>query len=174
MKQSAALLLSAMVVLLVAAAGSHSQSKASPGPKHVRFLHLADMHAQLDTHWEYLPEDPARLHRMGGFARIRTALDRERASAPGTVFTLDGGDTFQGSAIAAWTQGEAVVGPLNALGIDAGTPGNWEVVYGPKIFRKLMGEVNYRVICYNFHDKTTGGRLFVPSVMLERAGVRVA
>ena len=132
------------------------------------------MHAQLDTHWEYLPEDPKHLHRMGGFSRIRTALDRERASAPGAVFTLDGGDTFQGSAVAAWTQGEAVVGPLNALGIDAGTPGNWEVVYGPAIFRKLMSEVNYKVICYNFNDKTTGKRLFAPSVILEKDGVRVA
>src|SRR5579864_319978 len=172
-KRKPTLLLTA-VVFCLAAAGLHSILKAEPAPKHVRFLHLADMHAQLETHWEYLPEDPKHLHRMGGFARIRTALDQERASAPGAVFTLDGGDTFQGSAIAAWTQGEAVVAPLNALGIDAGTPGNWEVVYGPEKFRKLMSEVNYKVICYNFHDKTTGGRLFAPSVMLERAGVRVA
>src|SRR6202162_1500300 len=115
------LLLAATAVFLLAAAGLHSLLKGSPDPKHVRFLHLADMHAQLETHWEYLPEDPAHVHRMGGFARIRTALDQERASAPGAVFTLDGGDTFQGSAVAAWTQGEAVVAPLNALGIDAGT-----------------------------------------------------
>ena len=90
------------------------------------------------------------------------------------MFTLDGGDTFQGSAIAAWTKGEAVVAPLNALGIDAGTPGNWEVVYGPERFRKLMNEVNYKVICYNFNDKTTGKRLFAPSAILEKDGVRVA
>jgi sulfur-oxidizing protein SoxB len=168
------LLLAAAAVFLLAAVGLHSNLKAEPGPKHVRFLHLADMHAQLETHWEYLPEDPKHMHRMGGFARIRTALDRERASAPGAVLTLDGGDTFQGSAVAAWTQGEAVVAPLNALGIDAGTPGNWEVVYGPEVFRKLMSEVNYKVVCYNFSDKNTGKRLFAPSVILEKGGVRVA
>lgn len=162
------------VSLVLAAAGLHSIVNAAPASKHVRFLHIADMHAQLDTHWEYLPEDPAHLHRMGGFARIRTALDQERASAPGAVFTIDGGDTFQGSAIAAWTQGEAVVGPLNALGFDAGSPGNWEVVYGPEALRKLMSEVNYRVICYNFHEKATGKRLFPPAVVLEKNGVRVA
>jgi sulfur-oxidizing protein SoxB len=172
MKKSVWLLLAAAPVFLWA--GGHCFLKAAPAPQHVRFLHLADMHAQLDTHWEYLPDDPKRLHRMGGFSRIRTALDRERASATGAVFTLDSGDTFQGSAIAAWTRGEAVVGPLNALGIDAGTPGNWEVVYGPEIFRKLMSEVNYRVICYNFNDKTTGKRLFAPSAILEKGGVRVA
>ncbi len=169
-------------ILLVCAVGAlwlsfspwHPRVHAAAASKQVRFLQLADMHAQLDTHWEYLPEDPQHLHRMGGFARIRTALDRERASAPGAVFTLDGGDTFQGSAVAAWTEGQAVVAPLNALGIDAGTPGNWEVVYGPKIFRKLMSEVNYKVICYNFNDKATGKRLFPPSAILEKDGVRVA
>ena len=174
MKKPSILLLAATAALLLAGAGAHFRLRAAPAPKHVRFLHLADMHAQFDTHWEYLPEDPAHLHRMGGFSRIRTALDRERTSATGAVFTLDGGDTFQGSALAAWTQGEAVVGPLNALGIDAGTAGNWEVVYGPDRFRKLMSEVNYKVICYNFHDKTTGNRLFAPSAILEKDGVRVA
>ena len=109
--------------LAVAAGGGALLLKSSPAPKHVRFLHLADMHAQLDTHWEYLPEDPGHLHPMGGFARLRTALDQMRQDAPGPVFTVDGGDTFQGSAVAAWTQGEAVLGPLNALGIDLGTPG---------------------------------------------------
>ncbi len=162
------------LVFLLAAVGAHSFLSAASATKHVRFLHIADMHAQLDTHWEYLPEDPKHLHRMGGFSRIRTALDRERSSATGAVFTLDGGDTFQGSAVAAWTQGEAIVAPLNALGIDAGTPGNWEVVYGPAQFRKLMSEVNYKVICYNFHDKATGKRLFAPSAILEKDGVRVA
>src|SRR5579863_2128588 len=167
MKKPVSLLLTATGAFLLAGGAVRFFLSAAPAPKHVRFIHVADMHAQLDTHWEYLPEDPNHLHRMGGFARIRTALDRERASAAGAVFTLDGGDTFQGSAIAAWTQGEAVVGPLNALGIDAGTAGNWEVVYGPERFRKLMSEVNYKVICYDFHEKATGKRLFAPSAILE-------
>src|SRR5260370_12187958 len=102
---------SAILACLLAAAGFRSHLKGAPASKHVRFLHVADMHAQLDTHWEYLPEDRAHLHRMGGFARIRTALDKERASASSAVFTVDSGDTFQGSALAAWTQGAAVVGP---------------------------------------------------------------
>ena len=32
--------------------------------------HIADTHAQLETHWEYLPEDTKSLHRMGGYARL--------------------------------------------------------------------------------------------------------
>ena len=88
--------------------------------KEVRLLHLGDMHAQLETHWEFLPEDPLNLKRMGGFARIKTALDEYNMSAPRAVFAVDGGDTFQGSALAAWTKGQAILGPLNELGIDVG------------------------------------------------------
>src|SRR5207237_247777 len=148
--------------------------QSSPAPKHVRFLHISDMHAQLDTHWEYLPENPAHLRLMGGFARLRTALDDMRAHAPGPVFTVDGGDTFQGSAVAAWTEGEAVLGPLNALGIDVGTAGNWEVVYGPERFHSLLTRTSYAVVCYNFHDTRTGKRIFAPAVVQEKGGVRVA
>lgn len=150
------------------------RSSAETREKHVRFLHIADTHAQLDTHWEYLPEDPDTLHKMGGFARIKTALDEFRKSAPGAVFTVDGGDTFQGSAVAAWTKGEAIVAPVNGLGIDVGVPGNWEPVYGPEAFKTLLHEVNYKVVCYNFQDSKTGKRLFPPSAILEKDGVRVA
>src|SRR5690348_4734978 len=162
-----------MAVALIACGLGGCGSRATK-PKHVRLLHIADTHAQLDTHWEYLPEDPSHLHRMGGYARLRTALDQMRASAPGAVFTVDGGDTFQGSAIAAWTEGQSVVVPFNALGIDVGTPGNWEVVYGPQVFRKLLGAVTEKVVCYNFHEKATGNRLFDGATILERNGVRVA
>ncbi len=169
-----ALLLSGSAVFLGMALQAPGRSVSAAGEKHVRFLHIADMHAQLDTHWEYLPEDPDKLEKMGGFARLETALDQFRASAPGAVFTVDGGDTFQGSAVAAWTKGEAIVAPLNAMRIDVGTPGNWEVVYGPEAFKKLLHEVNYKVLCYNFQDSKTGQRIFAPSAILEKDGVRVA
>lgn len=163
-----------VTALISACSSPLSRVQTDGNEKHVRFLHLADMHAQLDTHWEYVPEDPEHLHRMGGFARIKTALDQKRKSGPPATFVIDGGDTFQGSAIAAWTQGEALVAPLNALGIEVATPGNWEVVYGPTAFKKLLSEVNYKTVCFNFEDKATKKRLFAPSVTFEKDGVRVA
>jgi len=171
-----ALRISGFVALLIPALFltiGKSVPATSGNSKRVRFLHIADIHGQLDTHWEYLPEDPSHLHRMGGFARLRTALDERRKTAPGAVFTLDGGDTFQGSAIAA-TKGEAMIAPLNSLRIDVGTPGNWEFVYGPDVFRKLMSEVREKVTCFNLQDKDTGKRLFAPATVIERNGVRIA
>jgi sulfur-oxidizing protein SoxB len=147
---------------------------AHAAPRHVTFLHIADSHAQLETHPEYMPGQSPELQSMGGYARLKTAIDRERAGAKGAVFVADGGDTFQGSGPAAWSQGEVVLGPLNALGLDVCVPGNWEVVYGPDRFRDLMKRVSCKVTTYNFHDTKTGQRLFTPEVTLEREGVRVA
>ena len=101
---------------------SSTPSKTSPEgpsatPRHVTFLHIADSHAQLETHPEYMPGQTPELQSMGGYARLKTAIDRERAASKGAVFVADGGDTFQGSGPAAWSEGEVVLGPLNALGL---------------------------------------------------------
>ncbi|CAN5923181.1 hypothetical protein BH11MYX4_BH11MYX4_05640 [soil metagenome] len=157
-------------------AGPSAASPNAPlaAPRHVVLLHMADSHAQLETHPEYMPGETPVLQSMGGYARLKTAIDRERARSKGPTFLADGGDTFQGSGPASWSEGAAVLGPLNALGIDVCVPGNWEVVYGPKRFRELMGSVTCKVTTYNFHDTTTGERLFAPEITLERGGVRVA
>ena len=64
--------------------------------------------------------------------------------------------------------------PLNALGLDAFVPGNWEPVYGPQRMMELMRKLDTAVIAYNFHDSDTGERLFKPAITVERDGVRVA
>jgi len=146
----------------------------SPAPRRITLLSIADTHAHLETHPEYVPGASPEIQPMGGFARLKTAIDRVRATAGAPVFVADGGDTFQGTAAAAWSRGEAVVAPFNGLGLDVCVPGNWEVVYGPERFRELMHELTCQVTVYNFHDAATGARLFAPSVTLDRGGVRVA
>jgi 2',3'-cyclic-nucleotide 2'-phosphodiesterase (5'-nucleotidase family) len=175
------LLLAALTLASLAGCTKDAPSRpvAAPAPthttpRHVTFLHIADSHAQLETHPEYMPGQTPELQSMGGYARLKTAIDRERAASRGAVFVADGGDTFQGSGPAAWSEGEVVLGPLNALGLDVCVPGNWEVVYGPARFRDLMKRVSCKVTTYNFHDTKTGQRLFAPEVTLERGGVRVA
>lgn len=170
----AGLSLFALAAARVTRAAEPGPGGARPALRRVTFLHMADSHAQLDTHVEYMPGEDPPFAWMGGYARLKSAIDEERRRATGPVFLADGGDTFQGSAAAAWSRGEAVVGPLNALGLDVFVPGNWEVVYGPDQFRHLMGELSGKVIAYNLHDAATGRRLYPPSVTLDRGGVRVA
>lgn len=142
--------------------------------KRVTLLHLTDTHAQLESHWEYLPGHQPQLAQMGGFARLKTAIDRQRATSHGPAFLVDGGDLVQGSGPAAWSAGEVMVEPSNTLELDAFVPGNWEPVYGPAQFERLMGALKTKVIAYNFHYKETGKRMFEPVAICRRDGVKVA
>lgn len=142
--------------------------------KRLTLLHFADIHAHLETHPEFVPGETPNFRMMGGFARLKTAIERERASAMGPSFLFDGGDEFQGSAPAAWSEGEVILRPLNALGADVFVPGNWEPVYGPERFHDLMRRLTSQVAAFNFHSTKTGERLFEPAIVIERQGVRVA
>ena len=162
----------------VLAASDRTSAVAAPDQnvdgKHVTLLHFTDTHAQLETHPEYLPGASPEIQMMGGYARLKTAIERERTHCQGPCFVLDGGDEFQGSGPAAWSEGEVILEPLKAIGIDVFTPGNWEPAYGPERFKQTMARLNCPVVCYNFHDKASGERLFPASTTLERQGVKVA
>jgi S-sulfosulfanyl-L-cysteine sulfohydrolase len=166
------------VGLAVAAAGFAAAEVDFPARtwkgKRVRLLHFTDTHAQLETHPEYLPGASPEIQMMGGYARLKTAIEGERASGDGPCFLLDGGDDFQGSGPATWSEGEVVLDPLNALSPDVFVPGNWEAAYGPERFKRTMARLKCPVVCYNFHDTASGARLFAPSVTLDRDGVKVA
>lgn len=142
--------------------------------RRVTLLYFTDTHAQLETHPEYLPGASPEIQLMGGFARLKTAIERERGNCDGACFLLDGGDEFQGTGPAAWSEGEVVLDPLNAFGCDAFVPGNWEASYGPERFKETMARLSCPVICYNLHDEASGERVFKPAIILERQGVKVA
>lgn len=142
--------------------------------RHVTVLFVADLHAQLDSHPElFWHGGEERIEEAGGFARVAAAVAQIREERQGQVLVLDGGDTIQGSAEAAMTQGRAIVPALNAIGFDAAVPGNWEVVYGPVALRERAEEIRHPLIAANVRDEATGERLFAPWLIREVAGVKV-
>lgn len=75
-------------------------------------------------------ENSARQYgKVGGFAHLKTLIDRMRASRPDRTLLLDGGDTWQGSATSLWTGGQDMVDATKLLGVDIMT-GHWEFTYG--------------------------------------------
>ena len=116
-------------------------------------LHTADIHAQLDTHDEFFFENGHPVYRRrGGFAVLKTMIDRLRAENPDNTILIDGGDCFQGGGVAALSEGRALAPLMNCIGYDLVLPGNWEVVYGKE--RLLANFAAYRAtkICANmFH-----------------------
>ncbi|MGH8690090.1 MAG: thiosulfohydrolase SoxB [Burkholderiales bacterium] len=121
----------------------------------VSLLHITDTHAQLLPVYFREPEgSPKRLGlqagspgayaftsagfrelarrygKVGGFAHLATLVKRLRASRPHALL-LDGGDSWQGSATALWTQGADMRGAQQRLGVDYMTA-HWEFTYGQK------------------------------------------
>ena len=77
-----------------------------------------------------------RYGRVGGFAHLATLVKRMKASRPGALL-LDGGDTWQGSATALWTDAQDMVDAAKLLGVDIMT-GHWEFTYGMKRVKQIV------------------------------------
>ncbi|TXD31404.1 bifunctional metallophosphatase/5'-nucleotidase [Lujinxingia vulgaris] len=158
---------------------SATRQADSPATEHpgeaLTVLFVADLHAQLYEHpelfWHEGEDD--RLEMAGGFARVAAAIDAIKAERPGRVLVLDGGDTLQGAGEAALTEGAAIVPALNALGIDAAIPGNWEVAYGPEVLKQRATELNFPLFAANLRDEATGERLFPPYIVREFGELKV-
>ncbi|MGE0800143.1 MAG: thiosulfohydrolase SoxB [Lautropia sp.] len=118
----------------------------------------------------------ARYGKVGGFAHLATLVKRLRAARPGALL-LDGGDTWQGSATALWTQGADMVAACGQLGVDVMT-GHWEFTLGADRVKALIeGELKQQRIAFvaqNVKTNDFGDPVFDPFVIREVAGVPVA
>lgn len=143
--------------------------------RQVTVLFVADLHARMKEHPElFWHGGEERIETAGGFARLAQAIREIREERKGDVLVLDGGDTFQGSGVAAETEGKALVPALNAIGFDLAIPGNWEVVYGRGALEARARELDYPMIASNLRTAENGALLFRPYYVKEVAGVRVA
>ena len=126
-----------------------------------------------------------RYGRLGGFAHLKTLIDRLRADAgAGRSLLLDGGDLWQGSGLANIMQGEDMVDAANLLGIEAMT-GHWEFTYGEERLRANLKRFKGEFLAQNvflteeaaFNDKpafdTASGRAFKPATIKEVGGFRI-
>ena len=127
-----------------------------------------------------------RFGKLGGFAHLKTLVDRMRSEAgSGRSLLLDGGDLWQGTGLANTLQGADMVDAANLLGIEAMT-GHWEFTYGEKTLRANLERFKGEFLAQNvflteeaaFNDAKAfdpaSGRVFKPSAIKEIGGYRVA
>ena len=128
----------------------------------------------------------ARFGKLGGFAHLRTLIERLRSDAgSGRSLLLDGGDLWQGTGIANATQGAGMVEAANLLGIEAMT-GHWEFTYGEAALRGNLERFKGEFLAQNvylteeaaFNDAkafdSASGRVFKPAMIREIGGYRIA
>jgi sulfur-oxidizing protein SoxB len=143
--------------------------------RHLTILHTSDIHGQLETHDEFFWEDGrAVFKKRGGFSTLRTLLSSIRREARGPVLLVDGGDTLHGSAVAALSEGRAIVPLINRLGYDLLLPGNWEVVYGKTAMMRDFRMYSAAKVCANMYHAGGDGQqlIFPPYQVFNRGGVR--
>jgi sulfur-oxidizing protein SoxB len=127
-----------------------------------------------------------RFGKLGGFAHLKTLIDRLRSDAgKGRSLLLDGGDLWQGTGLSNAMQGADMVEAANLLGIEAMT-GHWEFTYGEKTLRVNLERFKGDFLAQNvflteeaaFNDvqafDAASGRVFKPAVIKELGGARVA
>ncbi len=125
----------------------------------------------------YLDFDKAarRYGKVGGFAHLATLVKRMKASRPGALL-LDGGDTWQGSGAALWTNGQDMVDACKLLGVDVMT-GHWEFTLGMDRVKEIIdkdfkGKVDF--VAQNVKTNDFGDPVFKPYVIREINGVPCA
>jgi S-sulfosulfanyl-L-cysteine sulfohydrolase len=127
-----------------------------------------------------------RFGKLGGFAHLKTLIDRLRGDVgPNNSLLLDGGDLWQGTGLANTMQGADMVEAANLLGIEAMT-GHWEFTYGEKTLRGNLERFKGEFLAQNvflteeaaFNDAkaydAASGRVFKPATIKEIGGHRVA
>jgi sulfur-oxidizing protein SoxB len=121
-------------------------------------------------------ETAARVYgRVGGFAHLATLVKRVRATRPGALL-LDGGDTWQGSGTALWTQGQDMVEAAKLLGVDVMTL-HWECTYGQDRVKEIAEKDfagHIEIVAQNIKTTDFGDPVFEPFTMREVNGVKVA
>jgi S-sulfosulfanyl-L-cysteine sulfohydrolase len=127
-----------------------------------------------------------RFGKLGGFAHLKTLIDRLRNDVgTGRSMLLDGGDLWQGTGLANAMKGADMVDAANLLGIEAMT-GHWEFTYGEETLRANLESFKGEFLAQNvflteeakFNDAKAfdpaSGRVFKPSFTRDVGGSRVA
>ena len=127
--------------------------------------------------YTYLDFDKAarRYGKVGGFAHLATLVKRLKASRPGALL-LDGGDTWQGSATALWTDAQDMVDACKLLGVDVMT-GHWEFTYGMERVKEIVekdfkGKIDF--VAQNVKTNDFGDPVFNPYTLRNVNGIPVA
>jgi len=113
--------------------------------------------------------------KVGGFAHLTTLIKRIKGNRPGALL-LDGGDTWQGSATALWTQGQDMVDACLQMGVNVMTA-HWEMTLGDKRVKHIVendfkGKVDF--VAQNIQTTDFGDPVFEAFTMKEMNGVPVA
>ena len=109
----------------------------------------------------------------GGFLRRIAMLKEERQKHPDLLY-FDSGDFSQGSGYYTLFKGDAEIGLMNQMGVDASTIGNHEFDFGLDNMARIFKQANFPILCanYDFTGTPVEG-LTKPWIIIKRNGVKI-
>jgi len=141
----------------------------------VTLLHVNDTHSYLDPTTEKIaPQGKSTYARLGGWARLASAVDAVRAEHD-NVILLHAGDAVQGGLYYMKYGGRPEMEFLDRLGFDAFALGNHEFDRGAPYLAGVLGHTRVPTVCANL-DATAVPALAArvrPYVIIERGGDKV-
>lgn len=150
-----------------------SQAFADRSAIPITILHTNDLHSHLRPSKSELS--------LGGYARIKTAVDRVKKENPNNTLFVDGGDWSEGNIY--YTEGAGIesVQMLEKIGLDAAVIGNHDWLNGPDHLLNTLRDahVKTRFVSANLNLDAYSRKLefrqrIQPYTVLPVSGVRVA
>ncbi|MFW5938548.1 MAG: bifunctional metallophosphatase/5'-nucleotidase [Halanaeroarchaeum sp.] len=161
--------------------GTRSERDGDPD---IVFAHVSDLHGQLTPRHQVYYDNPTSkpdadfgdddrvVERGGGIPLLAAKLDEFRDDHE--VCTLMSGDTFHGSAVTTYTDGRAMLEPVNEhVEPDVYVPGNWDYsneAAEDGVFPELMDGLDAPVLANNLYDRRTNDRLYDGHAVFEVGG----
>lgn len=126
-----------MAAVLTCGGMSNMPVKAETSAKEVDVMFTSDLHSHVNKFTTIL-EGETSAKDVGGFARIQTLVNAQKAENPETLL-LDGGDFSMGTLVQTVYEDEAAeLRLLGELGVDAATFGNHEFDYRSKGMKNML------------------------------------
>ena len=143
-------------------------------------LHTNDTHSRIEEVNKYdatcSAKESAEQQCFGGMARLKAAIDAERAKAE-NVLVLDAGDQFQGSLFFTTYKGVDNAEFMNAIGYDAMALGNHEFDLGQEGLAPFLNAIKLPVLAANIETAATSpihgkyARYLVKTIGGEKIGI---
>ena len=132
MKKKLAITLAALFFFVGMFLGNHARAGEN---KQLDVMFLHDTHSHLN---EFATVENGRSQMMGGFAKIKTLINKQKEEHPDTLL-LDAGDFSMGTLIQVLFEEEASeIRMLGNIGMDVATLGNHEFDYGAKGLANML------------------------------------
>jgi len=141
-------------------------------------MHTNDLHSRVEAINQYdstcSAEDASDDKCLGGFARLKTAVDGVRANSK-TSLLLDGGDVFQGSLFYTYYKGEAAAELMNEIGYNGMTVGNHEFDDGPAVLASFVESIDFPLLLANVETQAEPllADKIKKSIVIERDGEKI-